>query len=76
MNKFQLVSLLLASLSTVPLTACSEDNTPQPGNKQGSISEKEMNAVIETYVDRVVLPTYAQMEERVTELHEACFCFK
>ena len=47
--------------------SCSEDNGGGGGGGT-TVPEDAMDAVIATYVDRTVIPTYALMEERVSDL--------
>lgn len=65
-----LLSLLFAGVS------CSSDDTPDEGKKQDEkVTEEQMDAVIATYVDRVVIPTYAEMESKVTAMSSAVNTF-
>lgn len=54
--------------------SCSEDDTPDVSGGT-EISEEAMARVIATYVDRVVLPTYALMETNVKALNDAVVKF-
>lgn len=47
--------------------SCSEDDTPDPV-ENNKVTVEAMDAVIATYVDRVVVPTYAEMEDKVNAL--------
>lgn len=73
-RKYQLSSLLLLALS-LGVTACSEDNTPKAPTDVSEVSEEAMDLMVATYVDRVVLPTYAEMEVRVGALQKAVIEF-
>ncbi len=58
--------MVLALAASMTFTACSEDNT-DPNSDLGA-TEEELELVINTYVDKTVVPTYADMETRVTTL--------
>lgn len=56
-------------------TSCSEDGTPGDENTDNNVTEQEMDNVIATYVDKVVIPTYAEMEEKIGKLSQTINTF-
>ena len=56
-------------------TSCSEDNNEDDPTDVTEITEAEMNAVITTYVDNVVVPTYKDMLDNVNALKEKVDAF-
>jgi len=71
-NSFFWMMLMCFALFAV---ACSSDDTPDVVDPTGGVSEEEMDAAIATYVDRVVIPTYAEMESKVTAMSSAVNAF-
>jgi predicted lipoprotein len=72
-------NLLLPFLLSMGLfmfsVSCSEDD-PDPNNEdEGVVSVEVMDKVIATYVDKVVIPTYADMEDKVGKLKAAVDAF-
>jgi len=56
--------------------SCSSDDTPdEPDGPGVVITDEMMDKVIATYVDRVVIPTYAEMENKVSAMHTAVEAF-
>ncbi|MDH6359032.1 imelysin family protein [Parabacteroides sp. PF5-9] len=57
----------------LPLGACSDDDTPDEpdGPSEVVVTEAQMKAVIATYVDDVVIPTYTEMETKVIAMSAA-----
>lgn len=51
--------------------SCSDDDTPDVDPVDDKLTEEAMNAVIATYVDKVVIPTYAEMESKVSAMSVA-----
>lgn len=54
--------------------SCSEDDN-DPVEEMTMASDEEMDIVIGAYVDKVVLPTYADLKDKATALYEAVEAF-
>jgi predicted lipoprotein len=63
------MGLLMFSVS------CSEDDPDPNSEDEGVVSVEVMDKVIATYVDKVVIPTYADMEDKVGKLKAAVDVF-
>jgi len=73
MKKRNLLVMMLMGFA-LSFGACSDDDTPDtpdPVNPEVEITEAEMKAVITTYVNKVVIPTYAEMETKVVAMSAA-----
>lgn len=69
--KMKILPLMgLMVLATIGFS-CSADDTPEDTNKEEIVTEEAMNAMIATYVDKVVIPTYADMKDKVLAMHTA-----
>lgn len=55
--------------------ACSSDDTPDEDDKKDVVTEEQMDAVIAVYVEKVVIPTYKDMETKVKALQDAVNVF-
>ena len=82
-TKLFLMGLTLMGL--VAMTSCGSDNddptptpaptpTPTPTSDDG-IDDAEFDAIINQYVDAVVLPTYNDLKEKNTALYNAVLAF-
>lgn len=74
MKKNSIFYLMLMCLALF-VVSCSSDDTPDEDDKKGKVTEEAMGAVIATYVDRVVIPTYAEMETKVKAMSSAVNAF-
>lgn len=57
---------LIIIFASMTFIACSEDNTKSDDSTMAT--EAELNTVINNYVDNVVIPTYADMENKIAAL--------
>ena len=79
MKKYLFLSGLLAlSLS---FTACSDDDDPTPSPTpepvdEVSITVDQLAAAVNQYVDAVVVPTYADLQNKNVALHNAVTTFR
>ncbi len=72
LKKLPLLGLMvLAAVSF----SCSDDDTPDNGGSEQVVTDEAMDAVIATYVDKVVIPTYAEMEKKVSAMEVAVEAF-
>ena len=65
MKKRNLIAVMALG-AMISFNACSSDDFE--GNSGQKVTDEEMDAVIVTYVDRVILPTYLDMVNKVTAL--------
>lgn len=72
MNKKNILWMILMSFALFSIS-CSSDDTPGDDNPDvgKKVTEEAMDKVIATYVDKVVIPTYAEMENKVTAMSAA-----
>ena len=70
MKKKNLLAMAMMGLALF-CSSCSDDDTSDDGNNGAVVSEKAMDVVIANYVDKVVLPTYEDMENKVSLLNTA-----
>ncbi len=72
MKSFYLMGIM--ALATMCFS-CSSNDTPDDPDPKDVVTEEAMNAVIATYVDKVVIPTYAEMEKKVSAMNTAVVAF-
>ncbi len=73
--KMKNVSLMGLLMLASVCFSCSSDDTPDDKDPKDVVTESAMNAVIATYVDKVVIPTYAEMEKKVSAMNTAVVDF-
>lgn len=64
MNKKSILWVMLMSFALFSVS-CSDNDTPADPDVVGKVTEEAMDKVIAAYVDKVVIPTYAEMEDKV-----------
>lgn len=57
------------------ISSCSDDDTPDDREPTDVVTEEQIDKVIATYVDRTVIPTYAEMRTKVGVLSTAVNTF-
>ena len=72
--KKNLLMLGLAMMGLCAFTACSSDNDKKE-ERQVEIADAEYDAIINQYVDQVVLPTYNDLKTKNTALYNAVVAF-
>ncbi len=75
MKKYLILTSALA-LMALAVTSCGDDKNDQSGsNDNVVINDSEYDAVINQYVDAVILPTYADLVSKNTDLYNAVIAF-
>lgn len=75
MKKYLILTSALA-LMALAATSCGDDKNDQSGsNDNVVINDSEYDAVINQYVDAVILPTYADLVSKNTDLYNAVIAF-
>ena len=72
--KKNLMMMSLAMMGLCAFTACSSDDDKK-GSETVSIQDSEYDAIINQYVDAVVLPTYADLKTKNSALYDAVVAF-
>jgi len=75
MKKKSTFWLILMCLIWVGVSSCSDDDTPETPDPVDVVTEEQIDDVIVTYVDRTVIPTYAEMETKVSAMSAAVNAF-
>ena len=76
--KKNLFLLSLAMMGLTTFTACSssdDDNKKEDGTSEITIQDSEYDAIINQYVDNVVLPTYNDLKTKNSALYQAVVAF-
>ena len=74
--KKNLILMSLAMMGLCVFTACSNDDDKKSDGKQEvTIQDSEYDAIINQYVDAVVLPTYADLKTKNSALYDAVVAF-
>ena len=68
---------LLTLGMTLGFTACGDDdnNNDEPNPQEVTIADSEYDAIINQYVDNVVLPTYSDLKAKNSALYDAVVAF-
>ena len=72
--KKNLILMSLAMMGLCVFTACSSDDDKK-GHETLTIQDSEYDAIINQYVDAVVLPTYADLKTKNSALYDAVVAF-
>ena len=72
--KKNLMMMSLAMMGLCAFTACSSDDDKK-GSETVSIQDSEYDAIINQYVDAVVLPTYSDLKTKNSALYDAVVAF-
>lgn len=81
MKKSLLFSGMLALALSFSFVACSDNDDPAPSPTPdpvdvASITEAQLTAAVNQYVDAVVVPTYADLQNKNVALHNAVTAFR
>lgn len=74
--KKNLILMSLAVMGLCAFTACSsDDDNKNDGKQEVTIQDSEYDAIINQYVDAVVLPTYSDLKAKNSALYDAVVAF-
>lgn len=73
--KFKNLYFMMLLAGSISFTSCSSDNDPQPGGGDDDETAAFKQEIVNDYVDKVVIPTYADMKEKGWTLYECVKAF-